>query len=288
MIEFSEALQWGSGSEGSMVLSFFPRISTSFLYLLFYAVCLAGWPGALSCGGDSASPAEMAHAIFGAVERKYASLRTLRYDVIRRATSDRQSSEDRWTFSYMAPDRVRVDAQTPVERTIIVNGDEITEYIPLLRKAVVTRLGSLSAPEREKIVSSVLARIALEGIRAGRYEDMADRATRFVRDSERPGVATIEGNSPPYRVVADTERLVLLSMEVRDESGQVKMRAEASDFVEGAPGFWMPSRIEWIQAESGGVVRCEARLSKIQANGDLPVSLFVPNLPSGTTRIEKE
>jgi|GEM_PF-2436574 len=253
------------------------------------AAALAGWiafNGGSPAAGDSGAPDEQARAVLSSVERKYASVSTLRYDVTRRVVSERQAGEDSWTFFYSSPDKVRIDVHTPHERTVIVNGEEMIEYIPLLRKAVVTRLAGRSPEEREKIVSPVLSRVALEGIRPGRHAEMAAHATRFDRAEGRPDEVVIEGDCPAYRVAVDTSRSVLLSMEVRETDGQVRVSAEASDFVEAAPGFWMPTRLEWTQAGSGGVARCEARLSNVRVNGKLQDGLFALDLPSGT-RVEK-
>jgi len=232
-------------------------------------------------GSAAVSDAE-ARALFQQVEERFRNAETLSYTVKRVTATSKMKTEERWSFRFQRPDRLRIDYMAPHERTIMTDGATLWEYIPQLKKAAKTDLAALHADQRAQRISEVMAHVSVDGLRLGNYESMAKNA-RSVRTALWSGtpVQLVEGADPRYAVYIDKERSVLLRTEIYDRKGNLVIRTEASRFVEAAPGFWMPQEIRATYGTKEGFVQSTISLQDIRVNGSLADSLFRFVVPKG-------
>jgi len=148
------------------------------------------------------------------------------------------------------------------------------EYAPSVRKAQHTDLASLSVQDRGKLLLGVLARVSIDGIRLGSYQDMVRRATRAVESTNAANTVAVEGQAPRFSVTVDTDRGVLLETDIYDTEGNLKLRTRASDLLEISHGFWYPQDVEATYRTSDGLVVSRIALSDIAVNATLGGDTF--------------
>jgi outer membrane lipoprotein-sorting protein len=217
--------------------------------------------------------ARAAH-LFGAVEQRFEAIQTLQYTVERTTQSTRQQMQERWLFSYRKPGDIRIDYQSPQDRLILVTPANMVEYLPAVRKALRTDLARLPAAERSARAGGVLARVAVEGLRVGDVRALLARVQRVTPDARQAGAQWVEGAGPRFRILVDPARQAVLATELWDAHGDIKLRTTAEDFVEAAPGQWLPQRLSAVFGTADGTVTSTVRLSGIRVNAALDPALF--------------
>jgi len=123
-------------------------------------------------------------------------------------------------------------------------------------------------------VSGVLARVAVEGLRVGDTRAMLPRVQRITPDAQQSGALWVEGEGPRFRVLVDPIRQVVLATELWDAHGDIKLRTTADDFVEAAPGQWLPQRVTVVYGATEGTVTSTMHLGAIRVNAIIDSVLF--------------
>ena len=248
--------------------------------------CIALWLLNSTSGAQAASPAETADTLFQSLDAHFVSARDLRYVVERTSQMERETTRERWTFSYHAPDEVRIDYQEPSERIIVANDTDLWEYIPAARKAMRTQLGKLTATKRQAVVASVLGRVSVDGLRLGDYHGMLSRVTGIRIDPDQPSVVFVEGVDPRFVVGIDTGKNVLVSTEIYKPDGALALRTTASDFREVLPAFWFPRLIRSTYGTDKGFITSDTSISDFQGDTERTKDLFHFIPPKGVTVVE--
>lgn len=232
--------------------------------------------------GNDAGGEPAARALFQQVEDRFLNADTLSYTVKKVSVSRKMRTEERWVFRYKRPDLVRIDYQSPHERSVIINSSLLWEYIPQLRKAAKTDLSALTAEQKARKVAEVMAHVSVDGLRLGNFENMAKnaRSVKIALWSGKP-VQAVEGADPRFAVYIEKERSVLLRTEIYDRKGNLVIRTEASRFMEAAPGFWMPQEIRATYGTKEGFVQSAITLQDIAVNTSLADELFRFAVPKG-------
>ena len=215
------------------------------------------------------------------VEQRFSSLQSLHYQVTRISQKGRQSQTERWIFTFAAPDRLRIDYQSPQERLILVNADEMWEYIPSVRQAMKTDLKPFSPTEKARRLASVMARVSIDGLHPGAIEAFTGAVNRV---SQIPGsnvIWRIEGTKPRFILTLDPSRKILLGAEIYDTQDRLTLRTEASDLQAILPGYWFPRRIQAAYPLENEFVTSEVHLEGIALNQPQPDSLFTFTPPAG-------
>lgn len=228
-----------------------------------------------------AAQSPSAAEIFALVDAPYTRVSTLGYSVRRTVTGNGTSGEDQWTYRWRRPDSVRVDYVGPYERTIILAGGQVVEYIPAARKAVITDLPRDPASAGE-LIRSVMGRLSVDGLRVGDAANLAARTTA-VREAREGGreVYLLEGARPRYAMTVDRERLVLTRMEVYDAKDDLVLKTESSDFLSAGAGLWLPRRIKVQYRSEAGYVTSVFSIRDARADAALSDELFRFERPAG-------
>jgi outer membrane lipoprotein-sorting protein len=215
-----------------------------------------------------------AERLFAAVEQRFEAMQTLQYSVERNTQSARRAVQERWLFQYRQPGNVRIDYQQPQDRVIIVTGSTLVEYLPAARKALRTNLAVLKPEEHRQQVGSVLGRVAVDGLRVGDSRAMLARVRQVRADDQQAGAWWIEGEGPRFRVLIDERRQAVLSIQLWDARGDVKLQTAAGDWMEVVAGQWFPRRIQTTYGTAEGAVNSVAQLDNIRVNVPLAAGVF--------------
>lgn len=239
---------------------------------LLAGLMLTGW---FSAGAQETNLQQRAAALFALAEQRFDDLQTLQYTVCRKSRAGSHSLEDRWTFHYQQPDRLRIDYQLPQEHVLIKNGQVLWEYIPAARKALRTDLSKLSEKEQNKLIAQVFSRVAVSGLRPGNFNEMVARTVGIEPAATTPAaVVTIEGAGPKFTVQIDVVKNALLRTALYNAKGEIMLATAADQFQEAAPGFWFPRIIQTTQREKDTLVTSELTFSDIKVNVPLPAEVF--------------
>jgi outer membrane lipoprotein-sorting protein len=244
------------------------------------------WLVAATSWAQAVPPAETASALFQSLEAHFSSAADLRYVVEKTSRMERETTKERWAFSYHAPDQVRIDYQEPSERILVANETTLWEYIPAARKAMRTRLDKLPPAKRQAVITSALGRVNVDGIRLGDYHGMLSRVTRIRTDPNQPSVVLVEGENPRFVVGIDTGRNVLVSTELYKPDGALTLRTAASNFKEVFPSFWLPRLIRATYGTEKGFVSTDTALGDFHADAESVKDLFHFIPPKGVTVVE--
>ncbi len=228
--------------------------------------------------GEEISPSQL----FKQVENRFASLNSLSYTVKRTVVSRKQQAEDQWLFRYRHPDSVRIDYLLPHERTIIIDKNTLVEYIPEIKKVMKTELAAMPKEKKEQTIAAVMARVSVDGLHLGSYEEMEKRAVR-VQPVQWAGMDAymVEGADPRYIVYIDKSKKVLLRTEIYDKKGRLIIRTEASKFVEVAKDFWFPQAVRINYTSESGPIQSTLLLQDIKVGDIISNDVFHVSLPKG-------
>ena len=215
-----------------------------------------------------------AEQLFACVEKRFDALQTLQYTVERNTQSARHTMQERWQFRFRQPDNIRIDYQQPQDRVILVTSSNLVEYLPAVRKAMRTNLALMKSTERLQRVGGVLARVSVDGLRVGDTRAMLGRVRQVRQDEQQAGAWWMEGEGPRFRVLIDAKRQVVLTTELWDARGDIKLRTTAEDFVEATPDQWFPQRLTAVYGTAEGTVTSTMRLSAIRVNASMDPTLF--------------
>ena len=234
---------------------------------------------AASAAEEVAAPTpEQALALAREIEARFAALPSLRYRIECVTRDGRQSQTERWTFAYQAPDCIRIDTHEPLARTIVIGPDESWEYIPKARQALRTDLTKLSAEEQAQRLAAVSARVAVDGLHPGTLPAEAPQASVSPLD---PGWWRLEWTAPRICFDLDPARKAVVRSEVFTPENRLAVRAEAADFREAAPGFWLPGQIRCTYERDGSFVQRQIQLDQVEVGLALPAETFRFSPPDG-------
>ncbi len=249
--------------------------------------CMTGLLVLSSISGAQDTIQTTARDLFMSVESRFESLRSLQYTVDKTTRTDRETVKERWIFRYRSPSFIRIDYEKPEERVFVLNEEVFWEFIPAVRKAMRTSLARLDSEQKQALIGSVFGRLAIDGLRLGDYREMASRVTKIERtELDNKSTFVVEGDNPRFSLRIDADKKVLLQMEIYDFSGGLKVHTMASDFVEAAPSFWFPQKIEVGYSNQRVSVTCLFVISDIEVNQDIPLTTFDFQPPKGVSITE--
>lgn len=251
-----------------------------------YRSCLAllFLPASLILAGEPSPPPPTPAAaiqLLREVEQRFTSLQSLRYQVTRTSQKGRQSQTERWIFAFSAPDRLRIDYQAPQERLILINADEMWEYIPSLRQALKTDLKPLASREKTRRLAAIMARVSIDGLHPGSIEAFTNAIKNIGWVAGSNAAWRIEGQNPRFTLVLDPDRKTLQSAEIFDTKERLTLRTEATEWREVLPGYWFPQRIRATYPVETEFVISTVQLEGIEINRSQPDALFTFTPPEG-------
>jgi outer membrane lipoprotein-sorting protein len=250
------------------------------LILLPLILATGAFAAEIPAAVPSPSPAA-AIQLLQEIEQRFTSLHALRYQVVRSSQKGQQSQTERWIFTFLAPDRLRIDYQSPQERLILINADEMWEYIPSIRQALKTDLKPLAPTEKARRLATVMARVSIDGLHPGAIETFTGAVQTVTQVPGSNITWRIEGLHPRFTLTLDPQRKTLLSAEIYDSQDRLTLRTEASDWEEALPGFWFPRRIRAAYSIKSEFVTSEVQLDGVELNRTPAEPVFTFKPPEG-------
>lgn len=252
-----------------MKIRFFPYIALSGLFFM-----RTGLTGLQAQEPLTLPTLENAVHLLQTIENRFTDLQTLRYQVSRTSQKGRQSQTERWMFSYRAPDCIRIDYLYPQERLIVINTDEIWEYIPRMQKAMRTDLKTMSTEEKQKRIASTMSRISVDGLHPGSLETVKKAIHRVIPSPHDDRVWILEGRQPRILFEIDSEHSTMIKSEIYDTANELVLKTDAADFREIADGFWFPHSIKAVYRDGREFITASIFLEQAELNTELSDSLF--------------
>ncbi len=243
--------------------------------ILAAALCLLPAAGAIAAPPLAAEGRALAELAFNGVNSRLDRLASLQYKVVRKTRAKGISLTEQWSFYCSTQGWIRIDYTVPEKRVFVVDGQSLLEYLPEARKALRTPLaGGVGQP-----VAGVLKRLSVDGLRMGNAAELLGHMKSAAPLPGQPAILEVEGESPRYFIRIDTARQVLLQYDQWNPEGEKVLSVLAGDFVEPAPGLWLPSRIQTLAVEKGAVSEREVTLKGIKVNALIPEEYFDLTLP---------
>jgi outer membrane lipoprotein-sorting protein len=227
------------------------------------------------------SAIEDAIALLRDIDRRFDQLQSIEYHVVKKTGIKGQKYTESFSFSLQAPASVRIDVEKPSRRLVVITEESLIEYIPEARKARKTLFESIKGSERHALISNVLSRATVEGLRIGNTEEMMKRLDRVSVQGESEGLWVLEGSKPDYRIVVDSKRHVLVETELKNENDKVILKTTAVDFNEVVPGFWFPTEIHATYPSDSGWIESTVYLTEVKINTSIPQESFFFHKPRG-------
>ena len=198
--------------------------------------------GMLSLLALLALPADPAAAL-AEVDARAGALQNVRYVANRTTDQGQVHAEERWVFAGEAGGKFRVDYVGDTPRQLACDGRVLWDYIPSMGAAQRVDLIALSADERAQILSGVLSRVTIPGLRTGwMASGMGELA--WGEDSTlngQPVRTVIATNDRGGRLTftLDATHGYLISSKI-EENGVFVVSTEGAEFREVAPPGLVP------------------------------------------------
>ncbi len=219
--------------------------------------------------------------IIAGVNDKFAQIETMTADVSRKSSRGETRLVEKWRYYYKKPDMFRVDYIEPHKRFLVLNRDELIEYIPEVKKARVISLTGMNDSEKTALYTSAFKRVAILGINLGyipKGNVKIKRVTLGDYDAD-----FLESKSPDYQIWTEVKSGALLKHVVY-EDGKPVYTTTGNDFKRFSDGIMLPQKIELTlpdEADSGSVVKSTMILNELKINDGISDSIFDYKLPDG-------
>lgn len=179
--------------------------------------------------------------LIGKLDDKYESLSTLELSVVHRIEAGREYVE-RWNYLYKAPNKFRIEYSGGAERVLVSNGRMLWEYVPTKKIVLITNLLKLTPDRRNKLFASIMARVAIKGLR---LETEKLRKLRVLsQKGDLAHIAGIKADGYTLSATIDTKKLLLVKSEIRDADGKLITSTESVGEQEAGTGIWFPRLIK--------------------------------------------
>jgi hypothetical protein len=204
-------------------------------------------------------------------------LEAVRYGALRITEQKGTRTEERWRFASEAGGRFRIDYFGDTQRQVACDGAVLVDYIPALRAAHRYELAALPADERTRLLSAILEKVSLPGVRTG-HAQAGMTSWAWGEDGSvggRPTRTAVGTDARGGRLsfTLDAEHGYLVSARI-EENGVFVVSTDSSEHREVAPGVFMPGRVVSIAPAPGGKVQVELKLNQLAVGQDLPDQLF--------------
>ncbi|MCK5255908.1 MAG: outer membrane lipoprotein-sorting protein [Deltaproteobacteria bacterium] len=191
-------------------------------------------------------------------------------------------SQEEWRFFFQNPGLARIDVMLPKKVTLLINQEDIWQYILEEKKVVRRKIKHLREKERMLLVGKFLKPYEIEGWGLSISSKFGDRL-RLVKEEVVKGKKCYHIECKPKTddsqglrllVWIDRERLALVKKELYKEADNLISRTENENFLEIIPGIWLPRKVETaVQTEKGEIVK-QLILRNIRMNESMPAKTF--------------
>lgn len=210
--------------------------------------------------------------ILRVLEAPYGKMKSLSYNAARKRTTSNSEVEDSWSFTYRHPSDIRVEYTSPQRRILVINADDIWEYLPDQRAAMHTDLRQMSKTEKDKAIGKAISPVSVSGLRPGNYNHLLSGVT----SSDQSGtIVTIKGEEPPaFLLKVDTEKNALLVSELYDGDGAQRLKTVCSKHKLIYKDLWVPREIRTVTRVKNQYVTDLVKISEISVDHACSDSLF--------------
>lgn len=191
-------------------------------------------------------------------------------------------SQEEWRFFFQNPGLARIDVMLPKKVTLLINQEDIWQYILEEKKVVRRKIKHLREKERMLLVGKFIKPYEIEGWGLSISSKFGDRL-RLVKEEVVKGKKcylieckpkTDDSQGLRLLVWIDRERLALVRKELYKEADNLISRTENENFLEIIPGIWLPRKVETaVQTEKGEIVK-QLILRNIRMNESMPAKTF--------------
>lgn len=191
-------------------------------------------------------------------------------------------SQEEWRFFFQNPGLARIDVMLPKKVTLLINQEDIWQYILEEKKVVRRKIKHLREKERMLLVGKFIKPYEIEGWGLSISSKFGDRL-RLVKEEVVKGKKcylieckpkTDDSQGLKLLVWIDRERLALVRKELYKEADNLISRTENENFLEIIPGIWLPRKVETaVQTEKGEIVK-QLILRNIRMNESMPAKTF--------------
>ena len=198
-------------------------------------------------------------------------------------------SQEEWRFFFQNPGLARIDVMLPKKVTLLINQEDIWQYILEEKKVVRRKIKHLREKERMLLVGKFIKPYEIEGWGLSISSKFGDRL-RLVKEEVVKGKKcylieckpkTDDSQGLRLLVWIDRERLALVRKELYKEADNLISRTENENFLEIIPGIWLPRKVETaVQTEKGEIIK-QLILRNIRMNESMPEKTFQFIPPKG-------
>jgi outer membrane lipoprotein-sorting protein len=241
--------------------------------------------------------------IFSRVDRHFERIDRMSLKVERRLERGKQEQTERWQATFQKPDRLRIEVeptQQSAHRIIISAGDDYSEYLPEVNRALELKISQLSPERQREFQRELMPRVAIPGFRLSmspelvekmkfrvvREETLRDRPAFFI-EGEDPGKTIGQGSSAhgKMKIWIDSKRYTLLCEEVYDGEKFVSS-IENLGFWEVSADHWVPNHVVVRNATPSALEKATYRISRIQIDPHTSQEFFKPAYAKGVKIID--
>lgn len=216
-------------------------------------------------------------AALAELDARATALERLRYGATRVTWQNDTKQQERWFYAAESGGRFRVDYVGDTTRQIICDGAVLWDYVPAMGAAQRVELNQLPPDERAQMLSRILAKVSVPGVRSG-LEAAQMSAVSWGADGAVAGrptrtVVATDEKAGRLSFTLDAEFGYLVASRI-EQNGEFLLLTETFDHRELAPGVWVPARVVSTSPAPGGKVRAELQLNGVAVGQDLPDHLF--------------
>ena len=231
-----------------------------------------------------------AQHIISKMEQNFLKIENYQVDVSRiYHRSEISESREEWRYFFKNPGLARVEVVLPQKFTLVINQDDVWQYLSEEKKVVKRRIKGLEEKERMHLLGKLLKPYEIEGWGLSISAKFGDRL-RLIREEMVKGrkcylieCAPRADNPQQLNLMVwiDQERLAVVKRELYKEGDHLVSRTESENFLEVIPGIWLPRKIEsLIQTEKGEVIK-RLVLRNIKVNKAISENTFQFVPPEG-------
>lgn len=244
----------------------------------------------LSFEVGSAADRPSAQEIILKMEQNFLKIENYRVDVSRiYHRNEVVESREEWRFFFRNPGLARVEVVLPKKITLVINQDDVWQYLLEEKQVVKREIKGLEKKEKMLLIGKLLKPYEIEGWGLSISSKFGDRLRLIGEEVIRGRKCYLieckakTNNSQQLRLMVwiDQERLAVVKRELYKEDDHLVSRIKSENFLEIIPGIWLPRKVEsTIQTEKGEVAK-RLVLRNIRMNKPLPEKTFQFSPPEG-------
>jgi outer membrane lipoprotein-sorting protein len=213
--------------------------------------------------------------IISGANEKFQLIETMSATLIRISKRNNTTVEESWNYYYKKPDKIRIEYLKPHLRQLALNSDNLVEYIPEIKKAMVFNLNDLDAKEKSEIIQNAFSRVSIPGLRPGEVKEGNVNIKRVKLDEF--DAYFVDNKDPDYQIWVDEKSGALLKHVIFNKKGEVIYLTYGTDFKSFKGDILIPQKIKLVlpdEKEDGKMVTSEVTLNNLKVNEGIKDDLF--------------